>query len=141
VQRLLSALVSWVLAACLLALWALPLAAGSALASPVPASPGRLAPGPGEWWFAAWQVQRKVWPLSRGAGITVAEVESGVQASIPDLRGVVLPGADLTGTARNGDTDIQAGEDGHGTAMAVMIAGQGRGTGTWASRRGPGSCR
>jgi subtilisin family serine protease len=75
-------------------------------------------------------VQRKVWPLSRGAGITVAEVESGVQASIPDLRGVVLPGVDLTGAARNGDSDIQAGEDGHGTAMAVMIAGQGRGTGT-----------
>ncbi len=130
VQRLLSALVVWVLAACPLALCALPLAAGSALASPAPAGPGRLAPGPGEWWFAGWQVQRKVWPLSRGAGITVAEVDSGVQADIPDLRGVVRPGADLTGTARNGDTDIQAGEDGHGTAMAVMIAGQGRGTGT-----------
>ena len=135
VQRLLSALVVWplviwVLAACPLALCALPLAAGSALASPAPAGPGRLAPGPGEWWFATWQVQRTVWPLSRGAGVTVAEVDSGVQAHIPDLRGVVRPGIDLTGTARTGDTDIQAGEDGHGTAMAVMIAGQGRGTGT-----------
>jgi subtilisin family serine protease len=125
VRRLLSAL-----AACLLALCGLSLAAG-----PVLAGPGRLAPGPGEWWFKTWQVQRKVWPLSRGAGITVAEVESGVQASIPDLRGVVLPGinlasAGLTGASRAGDTDIQVGEDGHGTAMAVMIAGQGRGTGT-----------
>jgi subtilisin family serine protease len=124
------ALAAWTLAACLLALCGLPLSAGPALAGPVLAGPGRLAPGPGEWWFATWQVQRKVWPLSRGAGVTVAEVESGVQASIPDLRGVVLPGVDLTGGARNGDTDIQAGEDGHGTAMAVMIAGQGRGTGT-----------
>jgi subtilisin family serine protease len=140
VRRLLSALAAWVLAACLLALCGLALSAGPALAGPVLAGPvlagpvlagpGRLVPGPGEWWFATWQVQRKVWPLSRGAGITVAEVESGVQASIPDLRGVVLPGVDLTGAARNGDTDIQAGEDGHGTAMAVMIAGQGRGTGT-----------
>jgi membrane-anchored mycosin MYCP len=125
VRRLLSAL-----AACLLALCGLSLAAGPALAGAVLAGPGRLAPGPGEWWFAAWQVQRKVWPLSQGAGITVAEVESGVQANIPDLRGVVLPGVDLTGVNRNGDTDIQVGEDGHGTAMAVMIAGQGRGTGT-----------
>jgi subtilisin family serine protease len=113
-----------------------PLAAGPALASPafagpVLAGPDRLAPGPGEWWFGPWQVQRKVWPLSQGAGITVAEVESGVQASIPDLRGVVRPGISLTGAGPgNGDTDIQAGEDGHGTAMAVMIAGQGRGTGT-----------
>ncbi|HEY2263380.1 MAG TPA: S8 family serine peptidase [Streptosporangiaceae bacterium] len=130
VRHLFSALGTGALAACLLALGGLPLSAGAALAGPAVADPGRLASGPGEWWFPAWQVQRTVWPLSQGAGITVAEVESGVQASIPDLRGVVLPGVDLTGTARNGDTDIQAGEDGHGTAMAVMIAGQGRGTGT-----------
>jgi membrane-anchored mycosin MYCP len=122
VWRLLS-----VLAACLLGLCGLPLSAGPALASGTRA---QLVPGPGEWWFGAWQVQRKVWPLSQGAGVTVAEVESGVQASLPDLRGVVLPGVDLTGTSRNGDTDIQVGEDGHGTAMAVMIAGQGIGTGT-----------
>ena len=126
-----------VLAVGLLALCALPLAAGSSLASGTlsTGTRARLAPGPGEWWFAAWQVQRKVWPLSQGAGVIVAEVGSGVQASLPDLRGVVLPGIDLTsagptGTARNGDTDIQAGEDGHGTAMAVMIAGQGTGAGT-----------
>ena len=87
-------------------------------------------PGPAEWWMAGWHVQRKVWPLTEGAGVTVAEVESGVQASLPDLRGVVLPGANLTGTGGNGDTDVQVGEDGHGTAMAVVIAGQGTGTGT-----------
>jgi subtilase family protein len=90
----------------------------------------RLVPGPGEWWFSGWRVQQKVWPLTEGAGVTVAEVESGVQASVPDLRGVVLPGVNLTGPGGPGDTDIQAGEDGHGTAMAVMIAGQGAGTGT-----------
>lgn len=126
-----------VLAVGLLALCALPLTAGPSLASPARAggTGTRLAPGPGEWWLAAWQVQRKVWPLSQGAGVTVAEVDSGVQASLPDLRGMVLPGinltsARLTGTARHGDTDIQVGEDGHGTAMAVMIAGQGIGART-----------
>ncbi len=123
-----------VLAACLLGLCVLPLSAGPALAHTVLASGtrARLAPGPGEWWLGAWQVRQKVWPLSQGAGVTVAEVESGVQASLPDLRGVVLPGVDLTGTSRDGDTDIQVGEDGHGTAMAVMIAGQGTGTGAGA---------
>ena len=108
----------------------LPLSAGPAQAEPGVRASFELTPGPAEWWLAAWQVQRKVWPLTKGAGVTVGEVESGVQATIPDLRGVVLPGADLTGTGGNGDTDIQVGEDGHGTAMAVVIAGQGAGTGT-----------
>jgi subtilisin family serine protease len=108
----------------------LPLSAEPARAEPSARASFELTPGPAEWWLTAWQVQRKVWLLTKGAGVTVGEVESGVQATIPDLRGVVLPGADLTGTGGNGDTDIQVGEDGHGTAMAVVIAGQGAGTGT-----------
>jgi subtilisin family serine protease len=114
----------------LLATCGLLLSAGPARAAPGGPAQVELTPGPAEWWLAGWQVQRKVWPLTKGAGVTVAEVESGVQASIPDLHGVVLPGANLTGSGGNGDTDIQVGEDGHGTAMAVVIAGQGTGTGT-----------
>jgi len=114
----------------LLAACGLLLSAGPARAEPGEPAQTGLTPGPAEWWLAGWQVQRKVWPLTEGAGVTVAEVESGVQATIADLRGVVLPGANLTGTGGNGDKDIQVGEDGHGTAMAVVIAGQGAGTGT-----------
>src|SRR6266567_3492698 len=125
-RRLLSAMA----AAGLLAMCGLPLSAGPARAEQAAGGRIQLIPGPGEWWFAGWQVQQRVWPLTAGAGVTVAEVESGVQASVPDLRGVVLPGANLTGSGGNGDTDIQVGEDGHGTAMAVVIAGQGGGTGT-----------
>ncbi len=125
-RRLLSAMA----AAGLLAMCGLPLSSGPARAEPAAGGRIQLIPGPGEWWFAGWQVQQRVWPLTAGAGVTVAEVESGVQASVPDLRGVVLPGANLTGSGGNGDTDIQVGEDGHGTAMAVVIAGQGGGTGT-----------
>ena len=125
-RRRLSALA----AAGLLAVCGLLLSARPARAEPPVRAQAQLTPGPGEWWFAGWQVQQRVWPLTQGAGVTVAEVESGVQASVPDLRGVVLPGANLTGSGGNGDTDIQVGEDGHGTAMAVLIAGQGAGTGT-----------
>jgi hypothetical protein len=114
----------------LLAICGLLLSAGPAQAEPRVRASFELTPGPAEWWLAAWQVQRKVWPLTEGAGVTVGEVESGVQATVPDLHGVVLPGANLTGTGGNGDTDIQVGQDGHGTAMAVVIAGQGAGTGT-----------
>jgi membrane-anchored mycosin MYCP len=116
------------------------MAAGLAVAAGlgVPGVPARAAasgsagyaPSANEWWLAKWQVPRQVWPLTEGAGVTVAVVDSGVQASVPDLRGVVLRGKDMLGRAGNGDVDYATGQDGHGTAVAVMIAGQGYGTGT-----------
>ena len=82
-----------------------------------------------EWWFSNWQVQQRVWPLTTGAGVTVAVLDTGVQASVSDLRGVVLPGGDTTGAGSNGESDFDISHDGHGTAMAVLISGQGYGTG------------
>jgi membrane-anchored mycosin MYCP len=88
------------------------------------------SPSANEWWLANWQVPQYVWPLTEGAGVTVAVVDSGVQASVPDLRGVVLRGKDMLGEPGNGDIDYATTQDGHGTAVAVLIAGQGYGTGT-----------
>jgi subtilisin family serine protease len=90
----------------------------------------QLIPSPSEWWLSDWQVQQKVWPLAQGSGVTVAVLDSGVQASIPDLHGVVVPGLDLTGHATRGEVDFNRSLDGHGTAVSVLIAGQGYGTGT-----------
>ncbi len=106
------------------------MAAGPAQAESAMSSQARLTPNPGEWWLADWQVGQKVWPLTQGAGVTVAVLDTGVQASLPDLRGVVRPGGDMTGGGSRGETDIAARGDGHGTAVAVLIAGQGSGTGT-----------
>lgn len=92
--------------------------------------PGQYVPGADEWWLADWQVPQQVWPLTEGAGVTVGVVDTGVQASVPDLRGVVLPGGDMLGDPGDGETDFDAQTDGHGTAVAVLIAGQGYGTGT-----------
>jgi subtilisin family serine protease len=84
-----------------------------------------LQPRAGQWWFSSWKILSAAWPQTQGAGVTVAVVDSGVQASVPDLHGAVLPGGDVTGRHSNGETDF----NGHGTTMAVLIAGQGSGTG------------
>lgn len=89
----------------------------------------RPMPRSGEWWFSSWKILPQVWPLAEGAGVTVAVLDSGVQASVPDLRGVVLPGGDTTGHHTNGETDFNTDGDGHGTMMSVLIAGQSFGTG------------
>ncbi|WP_344315464.1 type VII secretion-associated serine protease mycosin [Fodinicola feengrottensis] len=61
----------------------------------------------------------RVWPYTTGAGVTVAVVDSGVDADHPQLRGAVLPGRDfyLVGTLP-GNYDCAS----HGTAVASIIA-------------------
>ncbi|MFF0754542.1 type VII secretion-associated serine protease mycosin [Streptomyces sp. NPDC004267] len=64
----------------------------------------------------------EIWRISKGEGVTVAVIDSGVDKSNPDLRGRVLDGKDFA-TDKPGDefTDY----DGHGTGMAGLIAGTG----------------
>ncbi|MFJ9589847.1 S8 family serine peptidase [Streptomyces acidicola] len=64
----------------------------------------------------------KVWRTSEGAGVTVAVIDSGVDANHPDLAGQVLPGKDFTG-----EGSPHQDNDGHGTGMASLIAGHGHG--------------
>jgi membrane-anchored mycosin MYCP len=101
-----------------------------ASAAPARAVPGAASQaGPSavqsdEWWFSSWDIQTKVWPLSRGAGVTVGVVDSGVQANLPDLRGTVIPGGNTIGIDSNGENDGEA-PTGHGTGVATLIAGRG----------------
>jgi type VII secretion-associated serine protease mycosin len=66
---------------------------------------------------------QRIWALSTGSGVTVAVVDTGVDAASPDLRGQVLPGVDLTDEAANGQVDTSS--DSHGTSVAGVIAGNG----------------
>ena len=64
------------------------------------------------------------WGTSRGAGVTVAVIDSGVDGRVSDLTGVVRQGPDLTHLSTlPGNPDW--GE--HGTWMASIIAGHGNG--------------
>jgi serine protease len=65
------------------------------------------------------------WPIATGAGVTVAVIDSGVDATHVDLAGQVLPGLDLVDSKGNGDTDLV----GHGTTVSAIIAGKDDGAG------------
>jgi type VII secretion-associated serine protease mycosin len=61
------------------------------------------------------------WPLTRGAGVIVAVIDSGVSATAPTLAGKVLPGRDFVDP---GSGSGQCDENGHGTLVAGIIASQ-----------------
>ncbi|MFY1618885.1 type VII secretion-associated serine protease mycosin [Micromonospora sp. WMMD736] len=69
-----------------------------------------------------WPQQRydpaRLAPLTTGAGVTVAVVDSGVDRAHPQLAGRVLPGADLLEAGGDGGQDCA----GHGTGVASIIA-------------------
>ncbi|MFF5765367.1 type VII secretion-associated serine protease mycosin [Streptomyces tanashiensis] len=68
----------------------------------------------------------EAWRTTQGKGITVAVLDTGVDADHPDLSGSVLAGRDLVGFgASKGDRAWAR----HGTAMAGIIAGHGHGPG------------
>jgi serine protease len=60
------------------------------------------------------------WAYSTGGGVTVAVIDSGVDATHKDLQGQVLPGLDLVDSDGDGDTDLV----GHGTTVSAIIAGR-----------------
>jgi len=114
--------------------------ASTAVIAALPASAGAAAPGRSasgrtltasrartdpirtqEWWLANLRVPQ-AWQLSRGTGITVAVLSSGVDAAHPDLTGSVVTGPDFTGSGEAAGVPSREIE---GTSAASLIAGHG----------------
>ncbi|GDY33452.1 type VII secretion-associated serine protease mycosin [Gandjariella thermophila] len=66
-----------------------------------------------------------VWQHSQGNSITVAVLDTGVDARHPDLAGQVIAGTGFVGiTGDTGQTDLSG--DSHGTSIAGIISGTGK---------------
>ncbi|MCH0567511.1 MULTISPECIES: type VII secretion-associated serine protease mycosin [unclassified Streptomyces] len=91
-----------------------------------PAAPAHADGIRGQQWGLDALHAQEAWRTTKGAGITVAVLDTGVEADHPDLAGNVLTGTDLVGFgASEGDRAWAR----HGTAMASIIAGHGHGPG------------
>ncbi|MEU0336362.1 type VII secretion-associated serine protease mycosin [Streptomyces sp. NPDC006193] len=78
-----------------------------------------------QWGLSALHLN-EAWRTTQGRGVTVAVLDTGVEAGHPDLAGNVLPAKDMIGFgAGPGDRTWAR----HGTAMAGIIAGHGHGPG------------
>ncbi|MFG1700716.1 S8 family serine peptidase [Nonomuraea sp. NPDC049309] len=77
-----------------------------------------------EWVLDALNV-KQAWTVTKGEGVTVAVVDSAVDTRVKELKGRVTTGPDMT----TGSVQRRLPPGRHGTAMAALIAGSGKGGG------------
>jgi membrane-anchored mycosin MYCP len=71
-----------------------------------------------QWHLEALNIVQ-VHQISKGKDVVVAVVDTGVDATHPDLVGRILPGVQIDNSNANGQQD----DDGHGTLVAGIISG------------------
>ncbi|MBD8102354.1 S8 family serine peptidase [Plantibacter sp. CFBP 8775] len=67
------------------------------------------------------------WETTKGAGVTVAVIDTGIASGPAELTGAVAGGVDVSGLGSpDGRTPVGSEGSEHGTLVASMIAGRGR---------------
>ncbi|MDQ0691977.1 S8 family serine peptidase [Arthrobacter sp. W4I7] len=77
-----------------------------------------------QYWLAESGIT-KAWEVSKGAGVKVAVIDSGVDAKHPDLKGAVVGGYDASGSGQPDGQKVVGSKTEHGTLVATMLAGRG----------------
>ncbi len=75
-------------------------------------------------WVLSELDMQKAWTVTRGSGVVVAVLDSGVDPSVSDLEGNVITGPDFSGVHTPPSNPYWGV---HGTWMASLIAGHGHG--------------
>ncbi|MEV4844675.1 S8 family serine peptidase [Micromonospora matsumotoense] len=96
-------------------------ATGAGEPPPLPTTTGHcVGPSPVTARETPWALRllapQAIWPLTRGAGVVVAIVDTGVSAAAPALAGAVRAGVDVAGGRADSDCA------GRGTALAGIVA-------------------
>ncbi|MFJ3393080.1 S8 family serine peptidase [Leifsonia aquatica] len=83
-----------------------------------------------EYWLTDYGFTT-AWQTTRGAGVKVAVIDTGVDGSVPDLAGALGAGTDVSGVgSANGQKPLGDGDAAnHGTWVASLLAGRGTGDG------------
>ncbi|MET0303987.1 MAG: S8 family serine peptidase [Microbacteriaceae bacterium] len=96
--------------------------------------PAAVAPAPAaqandvadlQYWLDEYGI-RQAWQTTRGAGVTIAVIDTGIDSSHPDLQGAVTGGADFSGIGgSDGQSPVGSDGSGHGTLVGSLAAGRG----------------
>lgn len=82
-----------------------------------------------QYWIGQYGIDR-AWEVTRGAGVTIAIIDTGIDGSHQDLQGVVRGGTDVSGIgSSDGQTPVGRGRE-HGTMVGSLAAGRGNSSGS-----------
>jgi type VII secretion-associated serine protease mycosin len=77
-----------------------------------------------QYWLNDFGFER-AWQLSQGAGVKVAIIDTGIDASHPSLEGAVVGGTDVSGLGSSDGLTPVGQNSYHGTMVASLLAGRG----------------
>jgi subtilisin family serine protease len=83
-----------------------------------------------EYWLDAYGI-RGAWATSKGAGVRIAIIDTGIGKGPVEFEGAVVGGTDVSGAGTaDGRTPVGAVDANHGSWVASLAAGRGTGTDT-----------
>ncbi|WP_168187251.1 S8 family serine peptidase [Salinibacterium sp. UTAS2018] len=111
-------------------LWAAGLVVMASLASVLVATPAHAdAVRDQQYWLQEYGIEA-AWKTTKGAGVTIAVIDTGVDGTVKELAGAVTGGTDFSGEgAPDGQKAVGEDNPAHGTLVASLAAGRGTGTG------------